>query len=275
MATAGVIDWAVEKPLLRKELGADFEALLKQYAAGAVGGANDGAKPALVLPVPAAMKQEQPVAWLESAIKDLGSAWATGPAKGEVLAPGANGKWGFTPVAALVTGTATMGAGALLSPIEGPLNGIYNKLPIGSIVLGGGSAMLLGLAIDELYPHTATAMNTTNLAIKGGLALALTMFGTKIFSSTGALVAAAVFGLQVVADLGHKQVDSIVAWLVKTWNQITGKTTVAQRNYIPARQPARTMGAGDWRPADNHPLVAQNVRVSTVRTSAIPKSSET
>jgi hypothetical protein len=230
----GVIDWAVEKPLLRQELGADFEAILKKlqlgYQATADGAkAADAAKPALT------MGQTQPPAWFANLEKDLGSTWAAGPAKGQVLAPNAAGKWGFTTGTALMGNSVVMGAGALLGPVEAPINGLWNKLPLGSIAVGGLSAMALGMAIDDLYPHTGTGtavvLNKTNLAIKGGVALALTMFGTKIFSSTGTLIAAAVLGLQVIADIAHEPLDKFVAWVVKMWNKLTGKTTTAGNFY--------------------------------------------
>ena len=224
----GILDWpAAEEALLVKQ-DARFEALLKKYQIGAVGGAADGAKPKL--------EMNQPAPWLTAIQKDLGAKWDTGPAKGDVLAQDAKGTWGFTPVTTLAHQTVTMGSGALLGPIENPINGVYRGMPLGSVLLGGGLGVAMGTAIDELYPHTQNAdgslkLNTTNLLFKGGLAVAMVTFGTRVFSSTGALIAAAVFGLQVAADVLHKPLQNLVKWIVDTWRKVTGRTgTVAQGN---------------------------------------------
>lgn len=224
----GVLEW----PTMKAEINADLEAILKKYQIGTVGGANDGGQPK-----PVEMKQQVP--WLTAIQKDLGAKWDTGPAKGDVLAQDAKGTWGFTPVMTLAQQTVTMGRGALLGPIEGPLNGFYRGAPLGSILMGGGLSVALATAVDELYPHTTNAdgslkLNTTNLAIKGGIAFAIMTFGHRVFSSTGALIAVAVLGLNIAADLLHKPLQSLVNWIVTTWRKVTGRTTAAQNNFYTA-----------------------------------------
>lgn len=243
----GILEWpAIEEGLLTKQ-DARFEALLKRYAAGTVGGATDGVK--------AKVEMNQPVPWLTVVQRDLGTRWDVGPQKGEVLAQDAGGKWGFTPVTTLAHQTVTMGAGALLGPIERPINGFWKGMPLGSIILGGGLSVALGTAIDELYPHTQNTdgslkLNTTNLLVKGGMAFAFMTFGNRIFSSTGTLIAAAVLGLQVAADILHKPLQNLVTWIVDAWRKLTGRTTTAQQHNLyaaPVRQDFTPVSQGqDW-----------------------------
>ena len=257
---AGLVEWPKAEAQLVNKLGDKFEAILKQYQAGTIGGANDGGQGGAK---PAATMGQSP-AWISNVEKDLGSQWGTGPQKGQILAPDAQGKWGFTSATAIMGNTALMSAGALLGPVERPINSVYNKLPLGSILLGGGSALIIGTAIDDLYPHGSNTdgslkLNATNLALKGGLAFVMATFGARVFSGTGALIAAAVFGLQVAADLAHTQVEKLVAWIVKTWRSVTGRTTTASnRFYAPVNQGHR-MDAGNFQAADNHPLASNGV----------------
>lgn len=227
------VHWPTARAELLAELTASQRALMEQFKAS-YQGAGDGAVPtpkqgsgAGDPPGPGTavitMKQavaEQPPVWLVGLQKELGAAWSAGP-KNQIVEFGADGRLKVSATPAHVI----MGRSALLAPIESPVNSVYKGLPLGSILLGGISAYVVGSVIDRKWPHTpktdgTVTLNMTNLAIKSGAALALATFGTRVFSTTGALIAAGIFVVEVAVDLLGKRLDDIILWLKKQLDKI-------------------------------------------------------
>ena len=142
----------------------------------------------------------------------------------------------------LVTGTAAMGAGGLLGIIENPLNGFWPAVPIGSILVGGFTGVLAGELIDAFFPpRTSTGgVNITNVAVKGGGILLLTMWGPMLMSRTGSTIAIAILGVQMLSDL--LPIDQWIMNLVNWIKKLFGQTTTAQNRQLPMREVAAPGG---------------------------------
>ena len=242
----------------------DFQAAVDRLKAG-YQGAGDGGDKKISMAGPAAdsTQMKQSPSWLAGFEKSLPNVWANGLGKNEALYQDARGQFGIVSMGNH-WGSVTMGA-PLLGVLERPLNGMWSKLPLGSILLGGGFSLVTGEAIDQLYPHTlnadgTTKLNTTNLLAKSGIALAMAMYGHRLFSTTGAMLGAAVLGLQVLVDLAGKRLDSIVLWIVNMWNKLTGKPpiTVLSQGTVTARQDHTAQGR-----QPRHTEVLQPLQVTT------------
>ena len=107
-----------------------------------------------------------------------------------------------------------MGTGAL-SVIENPVNNFWPTLPLGSVLVGGVTGIVVGNVLDAVMaPKTLDGkVNFTNVAVKAGAMVVLSMYGGKVMSGTGVLIAIGILGAQIVGDLFEAQLRKLINWL--------------------------------------------------------------
>jgi len=128
-----------------------------------------------------------------------------GISPGALLVLGQDHTWS-SPTSSLMKGLGMdMGAaGGWLNAIESPLNRIeIGPLPLGTIVIGGATGLIIGELVDQFFaPRTAAGgINYINLGVKAGAIFALGMFGRQLMSTGSVLLAAGIMGAQIIADV--------------------------------------------------------------------------
>ena len=155
-------------------------------------------------------------AWKTAVLNSI-NGWDSQPKHGQVVEFQKDGTLKFLPAGAI------MGQGGFLGAVEGPINNVWPTIPFGSIAVGGSVGRTVGELLDGLVPpRTADGkVNFANIAGKGGGMLVLSMWGSKLMSRTGVIIAVAMLGMQVLTDLLplDKWVMSIVNWFRKLFGQ--------------------------------------------------------
>ena len=143
---------------------------------------------------------------------------------------------------------------SLTAPIEGPLNGIFPAIPLGSIVAGSVPGVIAGEVVDAFVsPFNADGKpNITNAAVKAALAYGVATYGKKYASKQTITFAVAALGVQVISDYVdlRKLAGRIVGLLRRDSSAVAQAQQIVNSN-------ATTMGiAGDQGRVHVDPLAA-------------------
>ena len=145
--------------------------------------------------------------------------WASGlpqaPTHTEIIEVHQDNSYSLLPRAE-VDRIVNMQRAGILSPIEGALNPLVPRVPLGSIAVGSTFGLIIGEIVDGLVPGTTGEgnMNVMNIFAKTLAAGGVFYFGGQLFSRQAALFAVGVLGAQVLADILPLDtiVDTVVGW---------------------------------------------------------------
>ena len=128
----------------------------------------------------------------------------------------------------------------LLSPIERAINPLVPNLPLGSLAVGAITGLILGELVDGFVSTDSPTggTNFANLAVKGGVAIALVTVGSQLMSKQAAMAGAAILTAQILADV--LPLDQWIARIRGVFNASQSPTAAAAERWlgdVRSRQP--------------------------------------
>lgn len=185
------------------------------------------------------------------------------PKSGDVIVIGENGnievKSQIGSLLEKAMGTTISLAAPASTVIERAIPDIMG-LPIGAILIGGFSGLVIGDLIDTFQAPKTTAgqLNYLNLVFKAGAIWVIAMYGPQLMSGAAVGFAAGILVLQIIADIFplSRWLSSLISIVTKK-AQPTGIGTVHQdfppiyapvsvptNGHVPARQIYPSPGSG-------------------------------